>query len=69
LLGLIKLGEGVAVNVLEKMGLDLEIAARVLKSLEVDPARTRNEILKELDPSFAPPESEAESPQEGDSRQ
>ena len=69
MLGLIKLGEGVAVNVLEKMGLDLEIAARVLKSLEVDPARTRNEILKELDPSFAPPESEAEYPQEGDSRQ
>ena len=108
LLGLIKLGQGVAVNVLQKMGLDLEIvrqevekhvgpppktkmignipytprvkkvlalagkeaqalnhsyvgtehillgllregegvAARVLKSLEVDPARTRNEILK-----------------------
>src|SRR6266481_2679312 len=128
LLGLIKLGQGVAVNVLEKMGLDLEIvrkevekhvgpppetkmignipytprvkkvlalagkeaqalhhsyvgtehillgllregegvAARVLKSLEVDPARTRNEILKELDPNFAPPESEAEFPQEGD---
>src|SRR5438132_5087772 len=128
LLGLIKLGEGVAVNVLQKMGLDLErvrmevekhvgpppetkmignipytprvkkvlalagkesealhhsyvgtehillgllregegVAARVLKSLEVDPARTRNEILKELDPNFAPPESEAEFPQEGD---
>jgi ATP-dependent Clp protease ATP-binding subunit ClpC len=42
------------------------IAARVLKSLEVDPARTRNEILKELDPNFPPPESEAGSPQEGD---
>ena len=130
LLGLIKLGEGVAVNVLQRMGLDLErvrmevekhvgpppetkmignipytprvkkvlalagkeaqalhhsyvgtehillgllregegVAARVLKSLEVDPARTRNEILKELDPSFAPPESEAESPQEGDKK-
>src|SRR5262245_35414391 len=127
LLGLIKLGQGVAVNVLQKMGLDLEsvrmevekhvgphpetkmvgnfpytprvkkvlalagkeaqalhhsyvgtehillgllregegVAARVLKSLEVDPARTRNEILKELDPNFASPESEAESPQEG----
>ena len=52
LLGLLREGEGVA--------------ARVLKSLEVDPARTRNEILKELDPNFAPPESEAESPQEGD---
>src|SRR3979490_1043050 len=123
LLGLIKLGQGVAVNVLQKMGLDLErvrmevekhvgphpetkmignipytprvkkvlalagkeaqalhhsyvgtehillgllregegVAARVLKSLEVDPARTRNEILKELDPNFASPESEAES--------
>ena len=130
LLGLIKLGQGVAVNVLQKMGLDLErvrmevekhvgshpetnmignipytprvkkvlalagkeakalnhsyvgtehillgllregegVAARVLKSLEVDPARTRNEILKELDPNFTPPESEAESPQEGDKK-
>ena len=52
LLGLLREGEGVA--------------ARVLKSLEVDPARTRNEILKELDPNFTPPESEAGSPQEGD---
>ena len=130
LLGLIKLDQGVAVNVLQKMGLDLErvrmevekhvgshpetnmignipytprvkkvlalagkeakalnhpyvgtehillgllregegVAARVLKSLEVDPARTRNEILKELDPDFIPPESEAESPQEGDKK-
>src|SRR5690242_15680890 len=127
LLGLIKLGQGVAVNVLQRMGLDLEtvrrevekhvgsspetkmienipytprvkkvlalaakearalnhsyvgtehillgllregegVAARVLKSLEVDPARTRNEILKELDPDFTPPESEAQSRQEG----
>jgi len=127
LLGLIKLGQGVAVNVLHKMGLDLErvrmeveehvdshpetnmignipytprvkkvlalagkeakalnhsyvgtehillgllregegVAARVLKSLDVDPARTRNEILKELDPNFRPPESEAQSRQEG----
>src|ERR1700736_3422601 len=127
LLGLIKLGQGVAVNVLHKMGLDLErvrmeverhvgphpatnrigniphtprvkkvlalaakeakalnhsyvgtehillgllregegVAARVLKNLEVDPARARNEILKELDPNFTPPENEAESPQEG----
>src|SRR5260370_127416 len=122
LLGLIKLGQGVAVNVLQKMGLDLEIvrkevekhvgpppetkmignipytprvkkvlalagkeaqalhhsyvgtehillgllregegvAARVLKSLEVDIERTRNEILKELDPNFTPTESEQE---------
>ena len=118
LLGLIKLGQGVAVNVLQKMGLDLEtvrmevekqvgsgpetkmvgnipytprvkkvlalagkeakslqhsyvgtehillgllregegVAARVLKNLEVDIERTRNEILKELDPNFAPQE-------------
>src|SRR5213080_2298684 len=122
LLGLIKLGQGVAVNVLQKMGLDLEtvrmevekqvgsgpetkivgnipytprvkkvlalagkeakalnhsyvgtehillgllregegVAARVLKSLEIDIERTRNEILKELDPNFTPPEGETE---------
>ena len=36
------------------------VAARVLKSLEVDIERTRNEILKELDPNFTPPEGEAE---------
>src|SRR5580658_9363269 len=126
LLGLIKLGQGVAVNVLQKMGLDLEtvrmevekqvgsgpetkmagnipytprvkkvlalagkeakslnhsyvgtehillgllregegVAARVLKNLEVDIERTRNEILRELDPNFTPPEGEAEQPQE-----
>src|ERR1044072_1640285 len=120
LLGLIKLGQGVAVSVLQKMGLDLEtvraavekqvgtgqetkaqnsipytprvkkvlalagkeaktlnhsyvgtehillgllregegVAARVLKSLEIDIERTRNEILKELDPNFTPSESE-----------
>ena len=122
LLGLIKLGQGVAVNVLQKMGLDLEtvrsevekqvgsgpetkmvgnipytprvkkvlalagkeakslnhsyvgtehillgllregegVAARVLKNLEVDIERTRNEILKELDPNFTPSEGELE---------
>ena len=54
LLGLLREGEGTA--------------ARVFKSLEVDPARTRNEILKELDPNFTPPESEAESSQEGDKK-
>src|SRR3989440_7423688 len=121
-LGLIKLGQGVAVNVLQKMGLDLEtvrmevekqvgsgpetkivgnvpytprvkkvlalagkeakalnhsyvgtehillgllregegVAARVLKSLELDIERTRNEILKELDPNFTPSESDQE---------
>ncbi|MFI0348032.1 MAG: ATP-dependent Clp protease ATP-binding subunit [Chthoniobacterales bacterium] len=115
LLGLIKLGQGVAVNVLQKMGLDLEtvraevekqvgadsdtktagnipytprvkkvlalagkeanalqhsyvgtehlllgllregegIAANVLAALNVDIERTRNEILKELDPHFS----------------
>src|SRR6266576_2776096 len=46
LLGLLREGEGVA--------------ARVLKSLEVDIERTRNEILKELDPNFTPPETEQE---------
>ena len=122
LLGLIKLGQGVAVNVLQKVGLDLEtvrmevekqvgsgpetkmvgnipytprvkkvlalagkeakalnhsyvgtehillgllregegVAARVLKSLEVDINRTRDEIQKELDPNFTPPETEQE---------
>ena len=115
LLGLINLGQGVAVNVLQKMGLDLEtvrtavekqvgtgpeskpsgnipytprvkkvlalagkeakalnhsyvgtehillgllregdgVAARVLKTLDVDIERCRNEILSELDPSFS----------------
>src|SRR5438445_2107272 len=124
LLGLIKLGQGVAVNVLQKMGLDLEtvrmevekqvgsgpetkivgnipytprvkkvlalagkeakalnhsyvgtehillgllregegVAARVLKSLEIDIERTRNEILKELDPNFTPSETEEAEP-------
>src|SRR6186713_369227 len=122
LLGLIKLGQGVAVNVLQKLGLDLEtvrmevekqvgtgpetkmvgnipytprvkkvlalagkeakalnhsyvgtehillgllregegVAARVLKNLELDIERTRNEILKELDPNFTPSESDQE---------
>src|SRR6478609_7039514 len=125
LLGLIKLGQGVAVNVLQKMGLDLEtvrmevekqvgsgpetkmvgnvpytprvkkvlalagkeakalnhsyvgtehivlgllregegVAARVLKTLELDIERTRNEILKELDPNFTPSEAEQEGEQ------
>ena len=115
LLGLINLGQGVAVNVLQKMGLDLQtvrsavekqvgvgpeskpsgnipytprvkkvlalagkeakslnhsyvgtehillgllregegVAARVLKSLEVDIERCRSEILSELDPNFS----------------
>ncbi len=127
LLGLINLGQGVAVNVLQKMGLDLEtvrnavekqvgthqakptgnipytprvkkvlalagkeakalnhsyvgtehillgllregegVAARVLKSLEVDIERCRNEILRELDPNFS---GESESPGEGGSLQ
>ncbi|MGY8716928.1 MAG: Clp protease N-terminal domain-containing protein, partial [Verrucomicrobiia bacterium] len=120
LLGLIKLGQGVAVSVLQKMGLDLEtvrgavekqvgtgsesktqgsipytprvkkvlalagkeakalnhsyvgtehillgllregegVAARVLKSLDIDIERTRNEILRELDPQFTGGEEE-----------
>ncbi|KXU36007.1 NDP-hexose 4-ketoreductase [Cephaloticoccus primus] len=120
LLGLIKLGQGVAVSVLQKMGLDLEpvraevekqvgtgqdgpkspdqipytprmrkvlalagkeakalshsyvgtehlllgllregegVAARVLKSLDIDIERTRQEILRELDPEFASDDS------------
>src|SRR6187200_2994826 len=126
LLGLIKLGQGVAVNVLTKLGVDLDtvrlqveqqtgsgpdtkmagnipytprvkkvlalaskeakalnhsyvgtehlllgllregegVAARVLKTLELDIERTRNEILKELDPNFTPPEGEQDAPQE-----
>ena len=126
LLGLIKLGQGVAVNVLQKMGLDLEtvrqevekqvgsgqenkmagnipytprvkkvlalagkeakalqhsyvgtehillgllregegVAAQVLKNLEVDLDRTRNEVLRELDPNFTPSE-EGEEMEEG----
>ena len=39
MLGLLREGEGVA--------------ARVLKSLEIDIERTRNEILRELDPQFS----------------
>jgi ATP-dependent Clp protease ATP-binding subunit ClpC len=120
LLGLIKLGQGVAVNVLERMGLDLEtvrmevekevgsgapqkspgnipytprvkkvlalankeakalnhsyvgtehlllgllregdgVAARVLKRLDVDIQRTRNEILAEIDPNYSPDQDE-----------
>lgn len=44
LLGLLREGEGVA--------------AHVLKSLDIDIERTRNEILKELDPNFTPGEEE-----------
>ncbi len=120
LLGLIKLGQGVAVNVLQKLGLDLDtvrlevekqvgtgpdqkmignipytprvkkvlalaakeaknlshtyvgtehillgllregdgVAARVLKTLDVDIEQTRQEILKELDPNFASQEEQ-----------
>ena len=123
LLGLINLGQGVAVNVLQKMGLDLDsvrqavdeqvglgpeakpsgnvpytprvkkvlalagkeakglnhsyvgtehillgllregegVAARVLKSLDVDVERCRNEILSELDPNFSSTEDEEEA--------
>lgn len=120
LLGLIKLGQGVAVSVLERLGLDLDtvrmevekevgtgpdtkisgsvaytprvkkvlalankeakslnhsyvgtehlllgllregegIAARVLQRLQVDIQSTRNEILAEIDPNFAPDDEE-----------
>jgi ATP-dependent Clp protease ATP-binding subunit ClpC len=128
LLGLIKLGQGVAVNVLERMGLDLEtvrmevekevgsgppqkssgnipytprvkkvlalankeakalnhsyvgtehlllgllregegVAARVLKRLEIDIQRTRNEILAEIDPNFSPDDEEGEEEDDDD---
>jgi ATP-dependent Clp protease ATP-binding subunit ClpC len=126
LLGLIKLGQGVAVNVLQKMGLELEavrlevekqvgtgpdqkvmgnipftprvkkvlalaqreakalnhtyvgtehillgllregdgVAARVLKSLDVDIELCRQEILKELDPNFVAAQEEGGPPPE-----
>ena len=129
LLGLIKLGQGVAVNVLQKMGLDLEtvrmevekqvgsgpdtkvsgnipytprvkkvlalagkeakalhhsyvgtehillgllregdgVAARVLKSLDIDLERARNEVLKELDPNFEAAETDEEFESEAES--
>jgi len=51
LLGLLREGDGVA--------------ARVLKSLDVDIERTRNEILKELDPNFTPPSDMEGGTQEG----
>jgi ATP-dependent Clp protease ATP-binding subunit ClpC len=46
LLGLLREGEGAA--------------ARILKSLDVDIERCRNEILKELDPNFTPSEGGVE---------
>jgi ATP-dependent Clp protease ATP-binding subunit ClpC len=46
LLGLLREGEGAA--------------ARILKSLDVDIERCRNEILKELDPNFTPSEGATE---------
>jgi ATP-dependent Clp protease ATP-binding subunit ClpC len=129
LLGLINLGQGVAVNVLQKMGLDLQtvrtavekqvgtgpeskpsgnipytprvkkvlalagkeakalnhsyvgtehillgllregegVAARVLKSLDVDIERCRNEILAELDPNFSGEPEEAAAAGKGPS--
>ena len=128
LLGLIKLGQGVAVNVLERMGLELEavrmevekevgsgppqkaagnipytprvkkvlalankeakalnhsyvgtehlllgllregegVAARVLKRLDVDIQRTRNEILAEIDPNFSPEDQDDDDDEEED---
>ena len=134
LLGLIKLGQGVAVNVLQRMGLDLDtvrlevekhvgtgpetkmagnipytprvkkvlalagreakalnhsyvgtehillgllregegVAARVLESLNVDIERSRQEILKELDPNFSgslSPDDEDEGPPDHDEQE
>ncbi len=128
LLGLIKLGQGVAVNVLERMGLELDtvrlevekevgsgppqkspgnipytprvkkvlalankeakalnhsyvgtehlllgllregegVAARVLKRLDVDIQRTRNEILAEIDPNFSPEDMDDDDDDEDD---
>ncbi len=128
LLGLIKLGQGVAVNVLERMGLELEtvrmevekevgsgppqkspgnipytprvkkvlalankeakalnhsyvgtehlllgllregegVAARVLKRLDVDIQRTRNEILAEIDPNFSPDDTDDDDDDDDD---
>ncbi len=128
LLGLIKLGQGVAVNVLERMGLELEtvrmevekevgsgppqkaagnipytprvkkvlalankeakalnhsyvgtehlllgllregegVAARVLKRLDVDIQRTRNEILAEIDPNFSPDDQDEDDDDDED---
>jgi ATP-dependent Clp protease ATP-binding subunit ClpC len=127
LLGLIKLGQGVAVNVLQKLGLDLDtvrmqveqqvgtgpetkmvgnipytprvkkvlalaskeakalnhsyvgtehillgllregegVAAQVLRNLEINLDKARNEILKELDPNFNSGEDESEEENEG----
>ena len=127
LLGLIKLGQGVAVNVLERMGLDLEsvrmevekevgtgtgqkaagsipytprvkkvlalankeakalnhsyvgtehillgllregegVAARVLRRMDVDIQRTRNEILAEIDPNFTPDDDDDDDDDDG----
>jgi ATP-dependent Clp protease ATP-binding subunit ClpC len=128
LLGLIKLGQGVAVNVLERMGLDLEsvrmevekevgtgtgqkisgsipytprvkkvlalankeakalnhsyvgtehillgllregegVAARVLRRMDVDIQRTRNEILAEIDPNFTPDDDDDDAEDDDD---
>ncbi|MFU8894262.1 MAG: ATP-dependent Clp protease ATP-binding subunit [Luteolibacter sp.] len=128
LLGLIKLGQGVAVNVLERMGLALDsvraevekevgtgppqsapgnipytprvkkvlalankeakslnhsyvgtehlllgllregegVAARVLKRLDVDIQRTRNEILAEIDPNFSPDDMDEDDEDDDD---
>src|SRR5690606_26272877 len=128
LLGLIKLGQGVAVNVLERMGLDLAgvrmevekevgtgsgqkisgsipytprvkkvlalankeakalnhsyvgtehillgllregegVAARVLRRMDVDIQRTRNEILAEIDPNFSPEDNDEDDDEDDD---
>jgi ATP-dependent Clp protease ATP-binding subunit ClpC len=129
LLGLIKLGQGVAVNVLHKLGLDLEtvrmqveqqvgsgpetkmvgnipytprvkkvlalaskeakalnhsyvgtehillgllregegVAAQVLRNLDINLDKARNEILKELDPNFTSQDEDEDEDEEGNS--
>ncbi|MGA1130585.1 MAG: Clp protease N-terminal domain-containing protein, partial [Chthoniobacterales bacterium] len=51
LLGLLREGDGVA--------------AKVLKNLDVDIERTRNEILRELNPNFTPEDEEMEAAEVG----
>jgi hypothetical protein len=53
------------------LGLLLEgdgVAARVLKNLDVDTERTRQEILRELDPNYQPTPEDAATPSKPESR-
>ena len=40
------------------------MAAQVLRNLDINLDKARNEILKELDPNFAPPDGDQEAQQE-----